>query len=98
MHFLLIRRLERGIAIPAGQLQKLQPMRADVHIVDCHSTALNRVSTQAWLFNPTPGPDLIPRLHDARIRNMAQLGLSISGVEEVDGALYAQSWWCRVCS
>jgi len=27
---------------------------------------------------------------------MAQLGMNINGVEEVDGALYAQSWWCRV--
>jgi hypothetical protein len=26
---------------------------------------------------------------------MAQLGININGVEEIDGVLYAQSWWCR---
>jgi len=26
---------------------------------------------------------------------MAQLGMNINGVEEIDGVLYAQSWWCR---
>ncbi len=73
-------------------------MHADVHIINCHSDPLNRFATQAWVFNPAPGPDVIPRLHDAKISNMAQLGMHISGVEEIDGVLYAQSWWCRVCS
>jgi len=27
---------------------------------------------------------------------MAQFGININRVEEVDGVLYAQSWWCRV--
>ncbi|MBO9552773.1 MAG: hypothetical protein J7573_25260, partial [Pseudomonas sp.] len=27
---------------------------------------------------------------------MAQSGMSITGVEEIDGVLYAQPWWCRV--
>lgn len=43
------------MAIPAGQLSKIQPLRADVHIGDHHSEPLGRVSTQAWIFNPTPG-------------------------------------------
>lgn len=52
-------------------------------------------ATQAWVFNPTSGPDIIPRLHDAKVNGMAQLGININGVEDIDGVLYAQSWWCR---
>ncbi|EKT4504162.1 hypothetical protein QEM14_001791 [Pseudomonas putida] len=95
MYFLLVRRREHGVALPSDRLRKVQPLRADVHIGDHHSEPLGRVSTQAWVFNPTPGPDIIPRLYDAKVNGMAQLGININGVEEVDGVLYAQSWWCR---
>ena len=95
MYFLLVRRRVNGVAIPTSQLGKIQPLRADIHIGDHHSEPLGRVSTQAWVFNPSPGTDIIPRLHDAKVNGMAQLGININGVEEVDGVLYAQSWWCR---
>jgi len=42
--------------------------------------------------HPTPGPDIIPRLHDTKVDGMAQLGVNINGVEDIDGVLYAQSW------
>lgn len=74
----------------------IKPLRADVHIGDHHSEPLGRVSNQAWVFHPTPGPDIIPRLHVAKVNGMAQLGININGVEGVDGVLYAQSRWCRV--
>ncbi|MFG0338809.1 MULTISPECIES: hypothetical protein [Pseudomonas] len=95
MYFLIIRRRERGAAIPPEKLKKVQALRADIHIGDHHSEPLGRVATQAWVFNPSPGPDVIPRLHDAKVNGMAQLGININGVEEIDGVLYAQSWWCR---
>lgn len=95
MYFLLVRRRDKGVAIPSKTVSKAQPMRADVHIGIHHSEVLGRVATQAWVFNHTPGPDLIPRLHDATVTTMAQGGINISGIEQVDGVMYAQSWWCR---
>ncbi|WP_313456430.1 hypothetical protein [Pseudomonas sp.] len=95
MYFLLVRRREYGVAIPHDQLRRVPALRADVHIGDHHSEPLGRVATQAWVFNPTPGPDIIPRLHDAKVNGMAQLGININGVEEIDGVMYAQLWWCR---
>lgn len=95
MYFLLVRRRENGVAIPSDRLRNIKPLRADVHIGDHHSEVLGRVATQAWVFNPTPGPDIIPRLLDAKVNGMAQLGMNINGVEEIDGVIYAQSWWCR---
>ncbi|MGO0694151.1 hypothetical protein ACTORG_11720 [Pseudomonas guariconensis] len=96
MNFLIVRRRELGVAIPKEKLRKVQPIKGDVHIVETHSEALGRVATQAWVFKSSPGPEIIPRLLDAKVNGMAQLGININGVEEVDGALYAQSWWCRV--
>lgn len=96
MYFLVVRRRSHGAALPSEQLRQQSPIRADVHIGEHQSVLLGRVSTQAWVFNPAPGADVIPRLHDARITGMAQQGMNISGVEEIDGVLYAQSWWCRV--
>ncbi|MGC5702942.1 hypothetical protein J4P02_22305 [Pseudomonas sp. NFXW11] len=96
MNFLIVRRRERGVAIPAERLRKIQPVKGDVHIVESHSKALGRTCVEAWIFKSGPGPDVFPRLLDAKINGMAQLGLNISGLEEVDGAMYAQSWWCRV--
>ncbi|MEK2607770.1 hypothetical protein WLF18_01430 [Pseudomonas shirazensis] len=95
MYFLIVRRRKLGVAIPTDQLGKIQALKADIHIGDHHSAPLGRVSTQAWVFTHSPGADVIPRLHDAKVNGMAQLGININGVEEVDGVLYAQSWWCR---
>jgi len=95
MYFFLVRRRVNRVAIPTNQLGKILPLRADIHIINHHSEFLGRVSTQAWVFNSTPGPDVIPRLHDAKANVVAQLGMNINEVEEVDGVLYAQSWWFR---
>lgn len=96
MYFLIVRRRERGVAIPNEQLAKIKPLRADVHLHECHSAALGRCCIEAWVFNPAPSADIIPRLLDAKVNGMGSLGLNITGVEDVDGVLYAQSWWCRV--
>ena len=37
----------------------------------------------------------LPPLLDARISGMATNAFTLSGLEEIDGCLYAQSWWCR---
>lgn len=64
---------------------------ACVFLLDPHREPLCRVSTQVCVFNTTPGPDIIPRLLDAKINGMAQLEMNINGIEEIDGTLYAQS-------
>ncbi|MNP57721.1 hypothetical protein D3C76_1525750 [compost metagenome] len=73
----------------------MQPLLGDVHISENPNEGLGRVSTEAWLFKPGPSPDIIPRLLDVKITCMAQGGMNLTGVEDIDGCLYAQSWWCR---
>lgn len=95
MLFLIVRRRNLGVAIPTDQLRKLQPLSGDVHITECRDDSLGRSTISAWVFKSGPGKDVIPRLLDVKITGMAQGGMNLSGVEEVDGAYYAQSWWCR---
>lgn len=92
---LVVRRRVNGVAIPPKQLSKVEPLRADVHIHESLSDLFGRYVTEAWVFNSAPGPDIIPRLYDAKVTGMAQGGMNISGIEEVGGVLYTQSWWCR---
>lgn len=96
MQFLIVRRRHLGAALSPAELKRAKPLLADVHIHECQSQALGRCSVEAWIHCSSPGNDEIPRLLDARVNGMAQLGLNISGLEEVDGVLYAQSWWCRL--
>lgn len=95
MQFLLVRRRLRGVAIDQHQLRRIAPLNIDVHFETYHSDALGRSCIQAYAFNTTPGAEEIPRLLEARVTGMAQNGMNISGLEEVEGVLYAQSWWCR---
>lgn len=55
-----------------------------------------RLSTQAWVFTSMPEAVVIPPLLGAQVTGMAQGGMNITRFEEVDGALFAQSWWCRL--
>ena len=95
MYFLIVRRRERGVAIPPEQLRKAQALRGQIQIKESHCAELGRSTTTAWVFSPAPGEDIIPRLLDVRVTGMAQNGMSLTGLENVDGAIYAQSWWCR---
>lgn len=82
---------EGRVAIHNDQFRKVRPLKADIHIGDPHSKPLGRVSTQACVLSPSPEPDIISRLHDAKVNGMAQLCININGIEEVDGVLRAQS-------
>ena len=96
MQFLVVRRRRLGVAIPTAELRKTVPVMADVHIHESMSQSLGRSTVEAWIHCSAPGREDIPRLLDAKVNGMAQLGMNINGIEEVDGALYAQSWWCRL--
>ena len=61
-----------------------------------HGKVLGRPCIEAWVFNPALGADIIPRLLDAKVKGMGCLDLNIGGLEEVDAALCAQSWRCRI--
>ncbi|MDH0749542.1 hypothetical protein N5D61_24765 [Pseudomonas sp. GD03842] len=97
MFFLITPRRRLGVALTKEEVRKASPVRGDVHIREDRDELLGRVTITARIFNTAPtGPDALPCLIDASVTNMAQNGMNISGIEEVGGAYYFQSWWCRV--
>lgn len=97
MYYLIVRRRHLGVAIDKKELGKIQPVRADIQITEMPNERLGRTTISAWLFSSSPSaPDILPPLLDVRITSMATNGMSLSGMEQVGDALYAQSWWCRI--
>lgn len=97
MRYLIVCRRRLGVALDQAQLRKAEPVRGDVHIMEIHDKTLGRSTTSAFIFKPSPHmPDLLPRLLDVKVTGMASNGMNLTGVEDIDGALYSQSWWCRL--
>ncbi|OQR30240.1 hypothetical protein BWR59_16905 [Pseudomonas sp. Bc-h] len=95
MYFLITPRRRLGVAVDKKELAKIPPIRGDVQIIEAHENLLGRTTTTAWIFSSAPGENILPRLLDVRITGMATGGMNLTGVEMIDDALYAQSWWCR---
>jgi len=95
MYFDIVPMRVRGKPREPRDLRNAQPVRGDVHMVQARETPLGRASTVAYLQNQHHDLDQLPRLYDAVIHGMASNGATITGIELVDGAAYAQSWWIR---
>jgi hypothetical protein len=97
MHFLIVPMRKRGVARSKKDIASTEPVKGDIIFSSAPSDILKRTSSTASLRHgawPGDAPPLRPLL-DARLTSMATLGFTLSGVEEVDGVLYAQSWYCR---
>lgn len=96
MHFRIHRLRDRGIAKTKARLKKEQPYIGDVFINVEQDNPLGRASRVAYIHHGGPaGTHPLPPLYDAEVHSMAPLAMIITGVEEFDGVMYAQSWWCR---
>jgi hypothetical protein len=96
MYVLITPRRQMGVAVPKDQLSRITPFRGDVQIVESQSSALGRITREAFILNSVGhAPDALPRLLDAGVTSMGTNGLTISGIEQIGEAFYFQSWWCR---
>ena len=96
MHLLITPRRRLGVALSAKEVSKAHPVKADVHMREQNDERVGRTTMTAYLFSTSPRqPEILPRLIDASVTGLGTLGMNISGIEEVDGAFYFQSWWCR---
>lgn len=96
MHFDVLPIYERGKRLEL-KVQRGRPrIAADVQIHTNEQSPLGRSSLSASVLNPSPGPDILPRLYDVRIAGLATLALVIEGVEFIDGQMYQQAWHCKV--
>jgi hypothetical protein len=96
MHMLVTRRRHLGVALEPKNLRGAEALRVGVEVMDEMVECLHRQSRVAKVRGawPNEAPPF-PMLMDVTLSAMGPTGFILSGVEEVDGALYAQSWWCR---
>lgn len=97
MQFLIVPMRERGVARSKRDIASAEPVKGDIIFSSAPSDLLKRTANTASLRHgawPGDAPPIRPLL-DARLTSMATLGFTLSGLEEVDGVLYAQSWYCR---
>lgn len=97
MYFLITRMREKGVARDWKVIRQTVGIRGDINIKPQMCALLNRSSEIAELRPQGMPLDSVPLppLLDARLSGMATNAFTLSGLEEIDGVLYAQSWWCR---
>ena len=96
MHLLIRQMSRRGAALPWNEIHAIAPLEGDIYVQSAQCAALNRNSEIATVRKLNPvGPEPINPLLDARLSGMATGGFVLSGMEEIDGCLYAQSWYCK---
>ena len=96
MYFLITPMRDRGVARPWPEIRASVPVRGDLLVNNEMCEAMNRTADVARVNIGMPlEPDPLPPLLDAFMSGMATNAFTMSGVELVDGVLYAQSWWCR---
>lgn len=97
MMYRILRMREKGKPKSKYQMRSEEPQRLDVAIEICLDNPMGRLSRTARIQHGGPyDEDPLPPLYDAEVNSMAPLAMIITGVEEVDGVMYAQSWWCRI--
>ncbi len=97
MYFLITVMRENGVVREWKVIRQTVGIRGDINIRNQMCEQLNRTSDIAEI-RPAGMPlDAVPLLPlmDARLSGMATNAFTLSGLEEIDGCLYAQSWWCR---
>jgi hypothetical protein len=84
----------RGRALPWRDVVNVPPRTGDLRVEECFDEGLRRHVRMARLLDPGAPVRTVdlPTLLDVHLVAMSPLAFSLSGVERVDGAEYAQSW------
>jgi hypothetical protein len=89
---------EEGRPMPRHRSITLQPLKiGKLRIMEEYSTEFRRHVVYALLQSPV-GADVIPRLHDAVVRHIADGCMTISGFEkdELTRSCRGQAWFVQV--
>ena len=96
MYFKITQMRRRGIALPWKEIHSIAPLKGDLYVQSGPCESLNRDSEIATVRKNNPlDPEPMTPLLDVRLSRMATGGFVLSGVEEIDGCVYAQSWYCK---
>ncbi|WP_260327063.1 hypothetical protein [Paraburkholderia atlantica] len=96
MHMLVTPMRQRGRKRGKHEVQSAVPVQGDLIVGQENSQELGRY-TDVARFQTSGAADAQP-LHlllDVRLSHMGPLGFVLSGIEQIDGVSYAQSWYCK---
>ena len=84
----------RGRIVPYREVVNRPALVGELRIEECRDDELHRYVRTATLHHePTSIYSAnAPRLYDVRLMAMSPLAFTLTGVERLDGAEYAQSW------
>lgn len=86
----------KGAPLTQQAIQAVEPVRGDVILGQQRVEALKRYSDVAYIYRSgVADPEPLSMLYDAAVRTIGTNGFVITGYEIIDGAAYAQSWWCQ---
>ncbi|EIK96037.1 hypothetical protein PMM47T1_13795 [Pseudomonas sp. M47T1] len=96
MYVLVTRRRHLGVGLDQAAVRSAEAIKGDIEVRLDKAPCLGREANIAQMRPVDPMcASPLPLLYDATMTWMSTNGFVLSGVEEVDGVMYAQSWWCR---
>ncbi|MEH6500170.1 hypothetical protein [Halopseudomonas aestusnigri] len=96
MIFYVTRMRVKGRPLKPEQISRGERLQCNIRIEheSCVQGRASVVAKTAGSAGPQEaGP--LPYLMDCQLHSMQANGMVLSGIEEVDGVMYAQSWLCR---
>ena len=97
MRCLVTRRMRLGKPIEVDEVRAAPATLGDLRVYETKCVALGRNSRTASVQGRCKIEESeLPLLYEAVLSWMAPNGFVLSGLEEEDGCLYAQSWLCRL--
>jgi hypothetical protein len=96
MIFYVTRMRVKGRPLTPDQLSRGERLRCNIRIehegcVQGRSSVVARTLGSGGPLEAGPLPDLV----DVQLHSMQANGMVLTGTEEIDGVMYAQSWLCR---
>ena len=84
----------RGRIIPYREVVNRPALVGELRIEECHEEEVHRYVRTATLHNESVSTYRadVPRLYDVRLMAMSPQAFTLTGLERIDGAEYAQSW------
>jgi hypothetical protein len=84
----------RGRIVPYREVVNKPAFVGELRIEECHDDELHRYVRTATLHHESVSTYRAdaPRLYDVRLMAMSPQAFTLTGLERIDGAEYAQSW------
>ena len=94
----VVRMRHQGVPVERKRVNHDPGVVGELFVEEHVDKACGRTLRVARLASTGPlDSSLVPQLADVQLLWVGNQGFVLNGVEQVNDAVYAQSWWCRLC-